>query len=136
MLRWLGVFVDKEIPKVSAKLLQQLANKVDGFPTVLWPPPSKTKTPRYQVRAILFDLYPNHKLDPRCISGETIMNYIWECLRPDHNREECAVRYDFGAWGVLYEPIVRYFKDRRRKQPGCLNDLVKWISEKYAFEKK
>ena len=63
------------------------------------------------------------------------MNFIWQCLRPEDQRSECQTIYDFGLWGSLYEPIVRYFKDKQRQEPGTPTDLISYIRDRYHNDK-
>ncbi|NTV46232.1 MAG: hypothetical protein HGB11_06855 [Chlorobiales bacterium] len=130
-LRWVGVFTNEEVEIVAAELLEQLKTKIDGFPTVQWPKPEEENhiTAKYQVRMILFDLNLDHKDDKRCISGNAVINHIWNCLRTDRRPPDCNRRYNYDAWGPIYSPIVKYFKDnRRKKQPASVDDLINWLS--------
>lgn len=132
-LRWIGAFTDNEIAIIAKQLLAQLETKKDGFPTVQWPQPEKDKpiSAKYQIRMILFDLYPAHKNDARCISGNAAITHIWNCLRTDSKHLECNRRYNYEAWGPIYSPIVKYFKNKKRKEHlGNVDELIQWISDK------
>jgi hypothetical protein len=136
-LRWLGRFTDPEIDVIAGELLDQLIHKTDGFPVVSLPRPTADKSQQLhcQVRLILFDLHPEHVADPRCVSGKAVMEHIWTCLRSDIKPVECARIYNYDAYGPLYSPIVRYFKDKRRKQAGTVKELLAWISSNYSAGK-
>ncbi len=134
LFRWIGAISnDTEIDYISQELFKLITLEKNEFPTIVLPKEKQVSplSSNIQARAILFDLKPEHKGDSRCIHGSTIMDYLWECYRPDEARPKCAVRYDFGAWGPIYEPIVRYFKDECRKSPGTVTDLTDWITTHY-----
>jgi hypothetical protein len=133
-LRWLGMFDEDETCILADQLLSQLNLKTDGHPVVSFPQldPNNQVPARCQVRLILFDLNPNHPVDPRCISGQAVMDHIWKCLRADVKPVECARRYNYDAWGPVYSPMVRYFKDKRRKSAGSANELMAWLSNNYS----
>lgn len=133
LFRWMGAFTEEEINEGTQKLFDAIKLNKQEIPIVRFSAESKNVSisSSAQVRALLFDLNPEHKDDKRCIHGSTIMNYLWECFRPDKRRSECADRYDFDAWGLLYSPIVRYFKDRTNHKPGTALDLVEWVKNNY-----
>lgn len=62
------------------------------------------------------------------IFGDDLMEYIWQCFRPERMRAGCATQYDYGQWGP-YETIVRYFKDSTRTSHGTVADLCTWVQD-------
>ena len=48
------------------------------------------------------------------ISGNQMIDFIWECLNDKNIIETCSRRYDFGGWNDL-EDYVRFFKISEHK---------------------
>jgi hypothetical protein len=129
-LRWLGMFTDLEVSVISRELLNQLNTKDDGFPNVQWSQSDggNPLRPPCQVRLILFDLNPENPTDPRCVSGEAVMKHTWACLRRDAQIKSCGRRYGYTAWGPVFEPMVMYFKDKKRKDHlGNVNEMIEQL---------
>ena len=134
VLRWMGAFHECEVEELAKKLVTQMQPKPinspdDGFITVCGPRSTR-------IRAILFHLGREYPRDnqPRFIGSGELMDFTWSCLRPDEKRKECRTQYDFTAWGLVHEPIVRYFKDERRGEPGSASDLVKHVECRFQGE--
>ncbi len=120
MLRWIGLFEDEEIPELVGRVLGALdpSPGAETPPTVLGPRNTR-------IRALLFcpECSKRRKNQAFFLPGPPLFDYIWRCFRPPEPRESCSVRYDFGAWGLGLEAIVRYFKDESRVEPGTFEEL-------------
>lgn len=85
-----------------------------------------------RIRAILCspERLKKHDNQPWFIPGQEIFSYLWDCFCPDKQRNTCSTIYDFSLWGKSYEPLVRYFKDRKRagKTEGTINDLYQYLN--------
>lgn len=120
-LQWWGHLSPEEVaattPSVVAILQPQPG--VMAAPTVPCPRGAR-------VRAILFSPERPVRRASQAwfIPGPPIFGYIWKCLRPDSPRLTCATDYGAGQWGVALAPVVGYFKDPARTEPGRLKDLL------------
>lgn len=127
VLRWMGAFTPAEIETLQSELLELMRpreqNEPSSFIQVLGPCCTR-------IRVILFgmDRGDPRRNQPRYIPGSVVMEYIWECMRPDEPRLDCQTAYDYQLWGS-YEPIVRYFKRQDRSEPGLVEDLVQFVQE-------
>jgi len=110
VLRWAGLFEEKEVMALARLLQPKLAptdHPKQEIPSV--PGPRNTR-----IRVVLCSperqrRFPNQV---KFIHGEEIFSYVTKCLCPETPRPGCAVRYDFTGWGRNLEPIVRFFKNR------------------------
>jgi hypothetical protein len=110
VLRWSGLFLEKEIPALAANLTSVLAPRPlpsDVPPTIIGPR-------GVRIRSLLFSLEQNLRRpnQPWFITGSEVFDYVHRCLSPSGSRSSCSTSYDFGLWGDR-EPIVRYFKERQ-----------------------
>ena len=125
VLRWVGLYTEVEIVGLAEKLVVALdpkENSTEGPPSI--------EAPRgTRIRGLLcsperFSRVPS---DVWFISGEQIFGHISKCLRPTERREGCAVSYNFGLWGPGLEPVVRFFKSRRRQGRRDLEELLTFL---------
>jgi hypothetical protein len=123
MLRWIGVFEEQEVESlignVMTLLSTQYPNDKESFREYCIPGRN------VRIRALFFAPdrdAPVHKNQTRYIYGAELLGYIWSCLCPSQEREECQTRYDFSLWGT-YEDIVRYFKRINDQGSGTMEDL-------------
>jgi hypothetical protein len=127
VLRWMGAFTESEIEGLIAALLPEMEpkelNVPDHFVSVQGPRETR-------IRAILFGVERGAPVrnQAKYIPGDELMKFIWACMRPDQLRTSCRTAYDFGLWGPLYVPLVRYFKDPGRQSPGSVSDLVAFVA--------
>lgn len=120
-LQWWGHLTPEEVKHLT-----------DAVVAILAPLPGATKAPTVEcprdarVRAVLFSPEENLRRQNQSwfIPGPPMFAFIWKCLRPPVPRDACATVYDFGRWGRELEPIVRYFKDANRQQPGDFRELL------------
>jgi hypothetical protein len=52
-----------------------------------------------------------------------LINYVWECFRPDQLRPRCDTTYNYELWGPQFVTMVQYFKNPNKTTPGTINDL-------------
>jgi hypothetical protein len=125
VLQWWGHLTQNEVDELVDPVLRILAPRPGALdaPTVLCPRDAR-------VRAILFSPETNTRRPEQAwfISGPPMLSYIWRCLRPEKLRPECATVYDFGLWGHGLEPLVLYFKDPARQEPGQFRTLVEHLA--------
>jgi hypothetical protein len=124
ILRWWGHLSDDECNQLIEPVLEILAPRPSepSAPTVTCPRHAR-------VRAILFSPERNGRRENQAwfIPGSPIFSFIWQCFRPPQPRPECTTTYDFGRWGRELEPIVRYFKDEARTEPGEFSTLMDYL---------
>jgi hypothetical protein len=125
VLRWSGLFLEKEIPALATNLTSVLA----PGPLPSDAPPAIIGPRGVRVRCLLFSLEQNSRRpnQPWFITGTEVFDYAHRCLSPSGLRSSCSTSYDFGLWGDR-EPIVRYFKKRRGQPPGEMNHLCKALN--------
>lgn len=78
------------------------------------------------IRPILFapDRKPPRNNQVRFIHGNEIINYCWNCFRPDNQRDECSTDYKaINNWGEQFEQLLGYFKNQDKKDSGDISDL-------------
>ncbi len=83
------------------------------------------KTGNYSIRPIIFSLnkpQPQNN-EERFINGQFILDFIWECLRPDIQRESCSGIYNLNNWGHSLLPIILYFKNPKKLSIGDIDDF-------------
>jgi hypothetical protein len=121
ILQWWGHLTAAEVQQFTDSVVAILAPQpgVAQAPTVACPRNAR-------VRAVLFSPEENARRQNQSwfIPGPPMFAFIWKCFRPPVPRDACATVYDFGQWGHDLEPIVRYFKDANRQQPGDFRNLL------------
>lgn len=132
VIGWMGRFDPDQTKEIVSKLIPLMTPKEVNSPD------SFTEIETLydaRVRPIIFHLgYASPtKNQPHFIGFEEIMSFIWQCLRPEEQRSECQTIYDFGLWGSLYEPIVRYFKDKQRQEHGAPEELLSYVLDHYQM---
>ena len=102
ILRWAGLFKEKEIVSLSNSLAEAMnpqnqnkknITRIDG--------PMNTA-----IIPLLSSPERIHKKDnqPFFLHGNEIFSYIWNCMCSVKARECCATHYDFTAWGERVFP--------------------------------
>ena len=112
VLRWAGLFYEQEMSDLAGQLLPLLqpANEArQDVPCVIGPRSTR-------IRAILCspERWNKRKNQPWFIPGSEIFDFAHSCFCPEEPRAECSTQYDFEAWGEVYEPIVKFFKENGR----------------------
>jgi hypothetical protein len=127
LINWIGSFDSEEVTQITEILLEEMKprinNNSDSFKKIMF----KGKTGNYSIRPIIFSLnkpQPQNN-EERFINGQLILDFIWECFRPDAHRESCSVKYDLNNWGHSLLPIIKYFKDKKKHSVGDINDFYK-----------
>lgn len=123
VLRWSGLFRNSELSDIVVRLKPLLQpTKLPGqeIPQVIHETPFITASDgmrmRIRIRPVLCspERWEKRNNQPWFIPGSEIFNFVYDCFCPEIPRSSCSTRYDFGVWGEVYEPIVRFFKDSGR----------------------
>lgn len=124
VIRWIGLFSDNEIDQATRRLSSifstQIVQTPENFRAVEFPEKNLS------IRSILFapDRGIPARNQLRYVPGNEMIEFIWRCLCPDHERVLCDIHYDFGLWSGFKE-IVLYFKERKANgaTSGTMQDL-------------
>ncbi|WP_289020364.1 hypothetical protein [Desulfobacter postgatei] len=127
ILRWVGLFKNDEINSLATELARamQPANSKQDSITIINGPRNSIIYPLLSCPEKL------NKRDnqPFYLHGKEIFQYIYDCFCPRSNRECCATKYDFTAWGKEFFPIVDYFKKRSLNDgPGTMKKLYNHLN--------
>jgi hypothetical protein len=135
VIGWIGRYDTDQTAEITSRLLPGITPQSVNTPGKFIEVEAPYDT---RIRAIIFHLGYSEpdKNQPHFIGSAEIMGFIWQCLRPEHPRPECQTVYDFGLWGSLYEPIIRYFKDKQRKEHGTPDDLLTFVINHYQMTEK
>jgi hypothetical protein len=127
LVDWLGLFDDDEktivVNKLKSAIKPKEKNIPDNFPTIIF----QGKSGFYSIRLIIFSLdksEPSHN-QPRFVFGQLMLDFIWDCFRPQNIRESCSTTYNLNMWGHSLLPIVEYFKDKNKESVGTMKDYYK-----------
>ncbi len=127
LVNWIGAFNTDEVNSVVNALKDILKPKTINTPDNFNSHSVQNKTGKYSVRPIIFSIdrpFPK-KNQTRFVSGQTILDFIWSCFRPDTERKSCATTYNLNMWGHTLRPIVQYFKDPQKTSVGDIKDFYK-----------
>lgn len=125
-LNWAGVFSEERVADVAHRVLPLFdddapADKVSAGvletsirvrPLLCCPSLSINDTKRW------------------CLTGDEIMKFVDQCLDPAKAPSTCGRRYGYELWGHSFEPIVRWFKERKKSEPLTVDALLKRILAK------
>ena len=126
VLRWSGLFFEDEIIELAnslSKIMQPREKSVQEIPCLIGPRNA-------QIRLFLCspERWEKKENQPWFIPGSEIFSYLRGCFNPEKKRDACSTRYDFSSWGEIYEPIVRYIKEKEDDQVlGNMEDLYKYL---------
>jgi hypothetical protein len=123
VLRRFGAFTDEEISNMVSRiqdvLRPEIIRKSQEYPTI--------DVPRINSRIRFLLVAPDQKRAAEdqkpYIYGDDMIPYIWKCFRPEAQRQGCGVRYNWNLWGEQYIKLVKYFKDKDRKDPGDIESI-------------
>ncbi|WP_421230180.1 hypothetical protein [Aeromonas jandaei] len=84
----------------------------------------------YSVSAVIFKPETNERDAAKefFITGPDIMNYMWDCFKPEKARCGCATIYNFALWGE-FEEIVRYVKSANKREDLNMESLYSHIEK-------
>lgn len=123
VLRWAGLFPENK--------LQIIVNHVQ--PKLQPSNPPRQEIPCYiangtRIRPILCspERWERRNNQPWFIPGKEIFNFLYGCFCPQNPRPLCSTRYDFEAWGEVYEPIVKFFKNSNGK--STIRELYQYFN--------
>jgi len=123
LVKWIGIVSAEQTADIvnwlETELKPKEVNKLGTFPVL--------KVNSYSLRPIVFNLdsAAPRANEKKIVYGELILNYIWECFRPENQRATCSTTYPLNMWGHDLEPIVAYFKDKTKTSVGSIEDLYK-----------
>jgi hypothetical protein len=124
---WSGLFNDNEIDGIvenGPSLVENTQTSISEYIV------DSEQFGRIRLRPILF-VFDSRGLQGRhgylIVTGDQILDYIWECFDPEVRRETCSTTYPYTAWGTEFTDIVQYIKDRvkENKDRGTLDSLIK-----------
>lgn len=125
LVNWLGMFSNEQIYQVQCdvfKILQpKQINSSEKFDTLKY----TFDSGNYTIRAILFcpDRPKPKKNQIKYVYGQLMLDFIWECLRPEILRSTCSTVYPTNMWGIDFKHLVEYFKDENKTTVGTVTDL-------------
>jgi len=133
LVNWLGAFDADESIRVIDILQKALTPEQINTPANFKGFSFQSKTGNYSIRPIIFSIdRPEPKRNQaRFISGQLMLDFIWECFRPEAIRNSCSTVYGLNMWGHSLLPIVEYFKDDRRQTVGTIDDYYKHFNCEY-----
>ena len=129
LLRWIGIFNENDLTSLSQQLIEKVQNPVVQSAEPLFP---VIEYNNFALRPILFGpdktiQRPNQR---RFINGAMMINYCWECFRPECRRVDCETNYKaLNNWGEQFERIIGYFKNHDRESPGTIQDIYAHFGE-------
>ena len=127
VLRRFGAFTNEEIsslvPRIQAVLRPEKILQSREYPTL--------DIPRNNSRLRFLLVAPDQKRGANgqkpYIYGDDMISYIWECFRPEVQRQSCGVRYNWDLWGEQYTKLVKYFKGKNRIAPGDIESIYAYF---------
>ncbi len=123
VLRWGGLFDEQEILELAHQLLpllQPSAEPRQDIPCIIGPRNTR-------IRAILCspERWLKRNNQPWFIHGSEIFDFAHSCFCPEKPRNSCSTQYDFEAWGEVYEPIVKFIKEKGRQ--NMMKELYQYL---------
>ncbi len=127
VLRRFGAFTGEEIsslvPRIQDALRPEKIRQSRECPTF------NIRSINSQLRFLL--IAPDQKRGANgqkpYIYGDDMISYIWHCFRPEVERQNCGVRYNWNLWGEQYTKLVKYFKDKNRIAPGDIENIYSYF---------
>jgi len=127
LINWIGAFDSGEANRIvdilQNAMTPELINTPDNFNEFMF----QNGIGNFSIRPIIFSIdRPKPKRNQaRFIYGQLMLDFIWDCFRPEEVRQSCSIVYDLNIWGHSMLPIIEYFKDSSRKSVGTINDFYK-----------
>jgi DNA-binding CsgD family transcriptional regulator len=127
LIDWIGAVEPAEknrvIDEVAIAMIPQEKNTPDRFREIR----TTNSVGAISIRPIVFSLDRDRpgKNQPRFVFGQLILDYIWECFRPQDIRSTCSTIYDFQMWGHSLMPIVEYFKNESKNNAGNMEEYYR-----------
>ena len=119
VLGWSGLFPEDTLPDIVCKLQPLLQNPGQAFPCV------ETNGARICPVLCSPERWERRSNQPWFIPGSEMFRFMYDCFCPKIPRLSCSTSYDFSAWGLVYEPIVRFFKECNRE--SRIKELYQYI---------
>lgn len=116
ILNWVGLFDPQEIIKLLPILKTTASNNVSNLIGI----DAKSIYGNLKIKPAIFSMEsPISKNNPKeYINGEEVIDYLWLCLCPSLKRADCSTKYPLSNWGLEFEPIVKFLKDRNDAGAG------------------
>ena len=132
LVNWIGAFDSEEANEIVNNLQDSLNPEQNNSPESFKSIEFKGKSGNYSLRPIVFSLdKPKPRRNQsRFIYGQLMLDFIWECLRPDTLRNSCSTRYDINMWGHSLSPIIEYFKDEKKVAVGNMKEYYNYFERK------
>ena len=129
ILNWIGLFEQSEL----GTLLPLLQSIADSDISSLNGIEANSIYGIVKIRPIIFSIKsPINEQTPKAyINGDKIIDYLWLCLCPSAKRLDCSTIYPLGNWGLEFEPIVDYFKQRNESKSG--KPTLQELQEKFKL---
>ena len=123
LLRWAGIFDEKQVIAVADSLQPLLQDNVEIELSLCG-----VKEGDYRIRGLLCCPPALGQIceDRWCLVGSEIFRFANQCFNPPKRRTTCSTRYNFQQWGYALAPIVEYFKDEEGNDP-TLDGLYKHL---------
>ena len=120
ILLWSGLLNVKIVDEISRKIYQLIQTEENSqLKTFRSTGKIKTKFGVLKIRPVLFspEKCSINNAD-KFVNWTEINSFIWKCLCPSEAeiRIKCGTRYNFEAWGIGLEELVKVYKDRQKSQ--------------------
>lgn len=122
LFQWLGFCPDDKLDELIKDFMLTIqtkaVQKLEPFP--------KVRIDNISIRPILFapDRLLQRDNQPHFINGSQMIDYCWNCFRPETRRETCETNYiAINNWGEQFERLVGYFKNYNLQSPGKITDI-------------
>lgn len=112
MLRWIGLWAEDELQPIIEALMHSVSNpepdRTGSFKPVVW----NSNFGEVNLRLVFFSIEKPHQNEDLedFINGNDIIDYIWECLRPELSRSDCSTTYPYTNWNEEFEELVTWIK--------------------------
>jgi hypothetical protein len=124
ILRWAGIFNEKQIESVVERLRPLLQEDVMAGTAR-----AGVVEGRFRVRALLCcPALGGPVVDRWCLTGDEIFGYASRCFNPAEPRPYSSTRYNFRQWGYPFTPIVHWLKEQ--PDPLALEALYEHLGAK------
>lgn len=121
VLRWAGTFPESDIDELVRSLTPLLDDDAASEARS-----AGVVKGNFRVRPLL--CYPSRKradVDGWVLCEDEVMQFLDRCLNPRYAPVACGRRYGYELWGEAFEPIVRWFKRRKDRDPLTVTELFR-----------
>jgi hypothetical protein len=121
VLHWAGMFDENDLESLIPEVYEAIQTKEINTPEKFI---EVAVGDCHLIRGVFFGPdrpAPKHN-QARYVFGQEIVDFIFKCLCPKEQREDCGTRYNFGQWGI-YRDLVTYFKSQTER--GTIENVYK-----------